>query len=235
VLVRCNSICCCTCCARSCAVFRALTKFGIAIAASKPITEMAIGIAIKASSTTANHLQKRSGFGWAGEAPTAPSLVAPGGTLGASRDGLHLRLHFPSGLGAALPFLLSSVRSTTSSTRGSTVDFSEGGAKRPRGSSPREHFVEDDAERIDVGALVHVLRMFDLFRRHVLWRAESFACFSEIDLGSVVSPGAGAPPSPVGWERDGVRACLSAPTSLAMPKSAIFTRPFRVEQDVLAA
>ena len=65
-----------------------------------------------------------------------------------------------------------------------------------------EHFVEHHAQRINVRPMIHRLRMFHLLRRHVVRRAHGVLCRR-------VSVGFGAP----------------SPSILAMPKSAIFTRP----------
>ena len=73
-----------------------------------------------------------------------------------------------------------------------------------------EHFVEDHAERINVGAAVHALRIGLLFGRAVTGSADGALC--GVFRGPAGRSGRSSP-------------AVLRPSILAMPKSATFTRP----------
>jgi hypothetical protein len=94
------------------------------------------------------------------------------------RNRFHLGFHFLSGLGAAFAFLFQGAEHDFIHARVHRGLF-RGRGEPAEGQLAGEHFIENHAELVDVGAVVHVLRVFELFGRHVLRRAEGIAGLGE--------------------------------------------------------
>ena len=89
-------------------------------------------------------------------------------------DGLHAGLDLAGAAEPLLPLLLQRVEDDLIHAR---VDGALGRGRREAADRQLagEHFVEHHAEGVDVGALVHVLRMLELLGRHVVRRADGHA------------------------------------------------------------
>jgi len=93
-------------------------------------------------------------------------------------DGLDAGLDFGGAVEALFPLLLQRVEDDVIDARVHGA-LSRGRCEAADGQLAREHLIEDHAQRIDVRALVHILRMLQLFGRHVVGRAHGVAAGSE--------------------------------------------------------
>ena len=147
-------------------------------------------------------LRQRRGVGWRGRG-LGGAVRARGRRCGrGGGDGLDGGLYLAGLLVAQLRLLLQRVQHHFVQAH-IHLHLARGRRESAQGQLAREHLVEDDAEGIDVGPVVHGLRLLHLLGRHVVGRADDVPRAGERRLPSAVRP-----------------------SILAMPKSVIFTRPF---------
>ena len=139
----------------------------------------------------------------------APGSSAFGPRPSDLRDGLDGGLHLAGLLVAQLGLLLQRVQDHLVQAH-VHLHLAGGRGEFAQGQLAGEHFVEDDAQRVDVRAVVHGAGLLDLLRA---------PCSGECRR----HPG----------RRSAGSVSAVRPRILAMPKSVIFTRPLLVEEDVL--